>query len=108
MITGKYATEEENFTFSTSLWKCSKPIESIDDTYKRVSDAVASVEIIPEKREKFESQFGFPLLGWNEDVEDEQSLRIVSKTIELEKITRDFKLESMRIESGNYLKKSLK
>ncbi len=59
-----------------------------------------------EKREKFESQFGFPLLGWNEDVEDEQSLRIVSKTIELEKITRDFKLESMRIESGNYLKKS--
>ncbi len=57
MITGKYATEEENFTFSTSLWKCSKPIESIDDTYKRVSDAVASVEIIPEKREKFAKMF---------------------------------------------------
>lgn len=57
MITGKYATKEEKFTFKTSLWKCSKPIESIDDTHKRVSDAVASVEIIPEKRQKLSTMF---------------------------------------------------
>ena len=56
MITGKYASEEEHFSFKTALRKCSKPVESIDDAYKRVAKAAASVES-PEKQEEYTNKF---------------------------------------------------
>jgi len=57
MITGNYASEENRFEFRQSLWKCDKPLESIDDAYKRVARAVASVEVTPELRDRYAQVF---------------------------------------------------
>ena len=55
MITGKYASEEEHFTFTTALRKCSKPVESIDDAYKRVARAAASIEPVEQQEQLFQT-----------------------------------------------------
>lgn len=57
IITGKYAASENNYEFRQSLWKCDKPLESIDDAYKRVARAVASVEATPEHQERYAQLF---------------------------------------------------
>ncbi|MBI2564624.1 hypothetical protein HYV79_01390 [Candidatus Woesearchaeota archaeon] len=57
MVTGKYSCSEENYTFKQSVWKCSKPLESIDDAYKRVARAVASVENSSEKQTQLFQEF---------------------------------------------------
>lgn len=44
MLTGIYADKTNNFEFKQERSKCEKPKESVNDTYKRISKAVASVE----------------------------------------------------------------
>jgi len=44
MITGQFADEKNNFELTQEISKCEKPSESVNDTYKRVAKAVASVE----------------------------------------------------------------
>jgi ribonucleoside-diphosphate reductase alpha chain len=44
MITGVFADDYYNYEFSQETSKCEKPSESVFDTYKRVSKAVARVE----------------------------------------------------------------
>lgn len=57
MLTGKYATPEENHTFKQHLRKCSKPMESIDDAYRRVAKAAASVEQTKELQDTYHTLF---------------------------------------------------
>jgi ribonucleoside-diphosphate reductase alpha chain len=56
MITGPHACEEENFEFVTSLDRCDKPLEAIDDSLARVAKAAASVEA-PEKQDHYYQLF---------------------------------------------------
>ncbi len=57
MITGVHADKENNFEFLQSKWKCDKPLESIDDSYKRVAKAIATAEKTPELQEKWFQNF---------------------------------------------------
>lgn len=44
MLTGALADPENNFELTTDIFKCDKPIESINDAHCRIAKAVASVE----------------------------------------------------------------
>ncbi|MBS3094431.1 hypothetical protein J4474_02090 [Candidatus Pacearchaeota archaeon] len=60
------------------------------------------------ERVEFENQVGFPILGWDGDVEKNLSnLSIIYDVVKEEKATRNFNINSIEIESDNYLKKSL-
>ena len=59
-------------------------------------------------RNEFKQKFGFPILGWEDEIEKNQkNITILSDVIEREKMEKDFYLKSLRIESSNYLKKNL-
>ena len=53
MLTGVYADQENNFEFIQDIHKCDKPLESINDSHRRIAKAVASVEKDEEKQEKY-------------------------------------------------------
>ena len=53
MITGIYADEKNNFEYTQDIHKCDKPLESIDDSQRRIAKAVASVEKKDENKEKY-------------------------------------------------------
>ncbi len=57
MVTGMFADEENNFEFKTSIWKCDKPIESIQDAHKRIAKAAASMEQTDELKQSWEDKF---------------------------------------------------
>ena len=57
MITGVYADETNNYEFNTSIWKCDKPIESIQQAHKRIAKAAASVEANSELQQQWEKEF---------------------------------------------------
>ncbi|MAG60323.1 ribonucleoside-diphosphate reductase, adenosylcobalamin-dependent [archaeon] len=57
MITGMYADTENNYEFTTSIWKCDKPIESIKQAHKRIAHAASTMEKTPELQEKWEAAF---------------------------------------------------
>ena len=57
MITGLYADAANDYEFTTSIWKCDKPMESIKQAHIRIAHAAASVEETPELREKWETAY---------------------------------------------------
>ena len=60
------------------------------------------------KRIEFERRYGFPILGWSEDIEEnEANLSLIAEVLEKERKKRSFDLTSIRIKSNNYLKKPL-
>ncbi len=54
---GRYYLINSEKNFSQSIWKTDKPDEAILDSYKRVANAVASVEQSPEKKKELEKLF---------------------------------------------------
>jgi ribonucleoside-diphosphate reductase alpha chain len=57
MITGLYADEQNKFEFIQEASKCEKPSEAVNDTYKRVAKAVASVEKDDTNKSKWFDEF---------------------------------------------------
>ena len=57
MITGVLAEKTNNYEFKTTVWKCDKPIESINDAHRRIAKAAASVETSPELQQQWEKAF---------------------------------------------------
>jgi hypothetical protein len=57
MLTGIYADSENNFEFTQDLYKCDKPIESIDDSHRRIAKAIASIEVGEEKKNNTSKNF---------------------------------------------------
>ena len=56
MLTGLYADAQNNFEFSTHISRCDKPLESIDDSYRRVAKAAALMEA-EDVRSEYEEKF---------------------------------------------------
>jgi len=57
MITGLYADEQNKFEFTQETSKCEKPSEAVNDTYRRVAKAVASVEKDDVNKSKWFDEF---------------------------------------------------
>ena len=57
MITGLYADEQNKFEFTQEASKCEKPSEAVNDTYRRVAKAVASVEKDDVNKSKWFDEF---------------------------------------------------
>jgi len=57
MITGVYASKENNFEFFQERQRCEKPSESVNMAYKRVARAVASVEKDEMQKSKYFEEF---------------------------------------------------
>lgn len=57
MITGMYADVSNNFEFIQEISKCEKPSEAVNDTYRRVAKAVASVEKDDTNKAKWFDEF---------------------------------------------------
>ncbi|MBP9802334.1 adenosylcobalamin-dependent ribonucleoside-diphosphate reductase [Patescibacteria group bacterium] len=57
MLTGIYADSENNFEFTQDLYKCDKPLESIDDSHRRIAKAIASIEVGEEKKQQYFEEF---------------------------------------------------
>ena len=53
MLSGIYASEENNFEFNQDIYKCDKPLESINESHRRIAKAVSSVETDEDTREKY-------------------------------------------------------
>ena len=53
MLTGVYADSENNFEFNQDIHRCDKPLESINDSHRRIARAVASVEKEGDQKEKY-------------------------------------------------------
>lgn len=71
------------------------------------ANTIADMASPPEIRKEFQEEFGFPLRGWKEDIEEEPSgLSRLAAIVNREKIVRPFELASMRIRSESYFKKS--
>ncbi|VVB78853.1 Uncharacterised protein [uncultured archaeon] len=59
-------------------------------------------------RRDFQKQFDFPIKGFEEDIEEQpKDIMGIAEVVQREKQTKNFQLRNMRIESNNYLKRSL-
>ena len=61
-----------------------------------------------EQRTAFEKEFGFPLQGYREDVEDrEENVSRIALAVYRQKLEKDFNLSAIRISSDDYTRKSI-
>lgn len=74
-------------------------------TFNDIKNARNQSEI----RRQFQEEFGFPINGFSEDIEEKKGndISTIAETIRREKLESDFNLKGIRIESDNYLKRSL-
>ena len=71
------------------------------------NDIYNAVNPSPVRRE-FQEEYGFPIRGWKADIEEQpQDLKDIAETVCRERQTRDFKLNNIRVESANYLKRDI-
>ncbi len=60
------------------------------------------------QREAFKKEFGFPLRGWSSDIEDDpKNISVCAEILNREDVERPFTLDTLRIRSDSYLRKSL-
>src|SRR3989338_755572 len=65
-------------------------------------------QVSPSKeRAEFKKEFGYPILGYTEDIENTQNILAIAETIEKERTVLPFHIEGIRIRSNRYLQKSM-
>lgn len=60
-----------------------------------------------ETRKAFHEQFGFPIKGWAEEIEDPQRIAQIANALAIEQAEEPVNIRSVRIQSRNYFKNNI-